>query len=78
MISGNHHIDVEYGNVIIQGSPFRMKTFDPTKVMVTGVKDGVIGKQSSFVGMYFGVYILNQSSFQNRATLILHYVVCTL
>ena len=55
---GTYRVDIEYAGFIVPGSPFFVKTFDPTKVMVTGVKDGVVGKQSSFIGEYFLVHLV--------------------
>ncbi len=49
-MTGTHRCDVEYAGQPVPGSPFMVKSFDPGKVQVTGIGNGVVGKQSLFSG----------------------------
>jgi len=41
---GDHSIDIKYADLPIHGSPFVVKAYDRTKVRVTDVNTGVVGK----------------------------------
>lgn len=41
---GDHAIEIKYADVPIHGSPFVVKAYDATKVRVTDVNNGVVGK----------------------------------
>ena len=43
-------MDIEYGGVTVPGSPFLVRTYDVSKVLVQGVRDGIAGKTSKFIG----------------------------
>ena len=41
---GDHQVEVKMGDVQVQGSPFVIKAFDVSKVNVTNVANGFVGK----------------------------------
>ena len=43
-------MEIDYGEMPIPNSPFFTKVYDVTKVIVQGVKDGVVGKPATFIG----------------------------
>ena len=45
---GDHAVEVKYGDLPIYGSPFVAKAYDSTKVLVTDVRNGVVGKSVYF------------------------------
>jgi len=47
-ISGDHSVEVKIGDAHVEGSPFLLKAYDSTKVKVTDVTSGVVGKPVYF------------------------------
>jgi hypothetical protein len=43
-------MDITYGNVHINGSPFTVQSYDPNSVKIHDINDGFVGKPSSFIG----------------------------
>ena len=41
---GDHSVEIKYADLPIHGSPFVVKAYDSTKVRVTDVNNGVVGK----------------------------------
>ena len=41
---GDHQVEVKMGDIQVQGSPFVIKAFDVSKVNVTNVANGFVGK----------------------------------
>ena len=52
---GDHQVEVKMGDIQVQGSPFVIKAFDVSKVNVTNVANGFVGKPGG---------LLNRSSFE--------------
>lgn len=51
LLSGTYRVDLEYGDQAIPGSPFYTKVYSAEKVIVQDLRDGVVGKRSTFTGM---------------------------
>lgn len=51
-IVGDHSIEIKYADLPIHGSPFVVKAYDSTKVRVTDVNNGVVGKFIFFSSEY--------------------------
>ena len=47
---GSHTVEIEYGGEPVPGSPFVVKSYDVSKVLVQGIRDGIAGKTSKFIG----------------------------
>ena len=45
---GTHRLDVEYANVPITGSPFDIKVYDSSKIIVSDIKGNDVNKPSEF------------------------------
>ena len=43
-------MDVKFGGVVVQGSPFYIKAYDTSKVAVQGIQDGIVGQTSNITG----------------------------
>jgi filamin len=41
---GDHQVEVKMGDVQVQGSPFVIKAFDVSKVVVSNISNGFVGK----------------------------------
>lgn len=53
--SGNHRVDINFANQPVPGSPFTVKVYDPSKVIVRGIDDGVVSQRANFIGRrHFG------------------------
>jgi len=50
--SGDHSVEVKLAHVHVEGSPFLVKAYDATKVKVTDINSGVVGKPVFFSSMY--------------------------
>ena len=40
------------GDTEINGSPFTVRAYDPTKIEVSDIPDGIVNKETHFVGEY--------------------------
>jgi hypothetical protein len=47
---GEYHVDVFYGNQLINGSPFKIKVCDPNKIKVTPALFGLVNQAIRFEG----------------------------
>ena len=45
---GDHRIDVSYVNMAVPGSPFTARAWEASKVIVSGIRAGRVGKENSF------------------------------
>jgi filamin len=45
-------VEVKLAHVHVEGSPFLVKAYDATKVKVTDINSGVVGKPVFFSSMY--------------------------
>ena len=48
LLLGDHRIDVSYVNMAVPGSPFTARAWEASKVIVSGVRAGRVGKANSF------------------------------
>ena len=46
---GDHQVEVKMGDIQVQGSPFVIKAFDVSKVNVTNIANGIVGKPGEFI-----------------------------
>lgn len=46
---GKHHLNIFYGGAEIRGSPFTARCSDPSKIFVSEVNDGFVGKKSHLI-----------------------------
>lgn len=51
-VAGDHSVEIKYADLAIHGSPFTVKAYDSTKVRVTDVNNGVVGKFVYFSSEY--------------------------
>jgi len=52
--AGPHTVEALYCGQAIAGSPFVTEVFDPSKIVIQGVTDGMVGEQVSFDILYTG------------------------
>ena len=55
---GTHMVNIEYASQIVGNSPYPVKAYDPTKVKVSDIENGFVGKPVAFTGITW-----EQSSF---------------
>ena len=46
---GTHRLDIDYANVPITGSPFDLKIYDSSRIVVSDIKGNEVGKPCEFV-----------------------------
>ena len=56
--SGTYTVNVSLAGRPIKGSPFRVKTYDPSKVKVSKISQGIVGVPNKFTGMFVVVFDL--------------------
>lgn len=49
LLAGDHEIEVKYGGVDVSGSPFTCRAYDPAKIAVGNIPNGVVDKPVHFV-----------------------------
>lgn len=49
---GDHEITVKVNGVEVNGSPFTCRAYDPAKIVVGAIPDGVVNKPVHFVGKH--------------------------
>lgn len=49
-LQGTYKMHIMYGTVPVTGSPFTIQSYDPSRVTVREITDGIVGKPSSYVG----------------------------
>ena len=52
-VSGEHKIELRYFGQVVPGSPFTAKAWDASKVAVSNISPGRIGKPSHFSSKLF-------------------------
>lgn len=50
---GDHSVEVKIDGVHVEGSPFLVKAYDASKVRVTDINTGFVGKPVNFNSEYF-------------------------
>jgi hypothetical protein len=50
---GTHTVNIEYASQIVGNSPYSVKAYDPTKVKVSDIENGFVGKPVTFTGTNF-------------------------
>ncbi|VDD87374.1 unnamed protein product [Enterobius vermicularis] len=46
---GDHEIDIKYGGVDVQGSPFTCRSYDPAKIAVGEIPNGIVDQTVHFI-----------------------------
>jgi len=62
ILKGDHSVEVKIGEAHVEGSPFLLKAYDSTKVKVTDVTSGVVGKPVYFSSEFFMTIFFNNFS----------------
>ena len=56
-------MDVKFGGVVVQGSPFYIKAYDASRVAIQGIQDGIVGQSSCFIGKLIVFHLSLSCSF---------------